>query len=74
MRPCLGQGASQGEEAVLADSGREGEIVAGVGWVRTATPLNILREGCLVPVQVSHWHIEEIPWFHMNVQWNVDSF
>ncbi len=32
MRPCLGQGASQGEESVLADSGREGEITAR-GWV-----------------------------------------
>ncbi len=29
----LGQGASLGEEAVLADSGREGGVVAGVGWV-----------------------------------------
>ena len=34
LRPCLGQGASLGEEAVLADSGREGEITAGVGRVR----------------------------------------
>jgi hypothetical protein len=25
LRPCLGQGAALGEEAVLADSGREGE-------------------------------------------------
>ena len=33
LRPCLGQGVSLGEEAVLADSGREGEIVAGVGRV-----------------------------------------
>ncbi len=33
----LGKGASLGEEAVLADSGREGEIVAGVGRVRRAT-------------------------------------
>ena len=33
LRPCLGQGVSQGEEAVLADSGREGEIVARVGRV-----------------------------------------
>ena len=29
----LGQGASLGEEAVLADSGRVGGVVAGVGWV-----------------------------------------
>jgi len=31
----LGTDASQGEEAILADSGREGEITARVGWVRT---------------------------------------
>ena len=31
----LGTDASQGEEAVLADSGREGEITARVGRVRT---------------------------------------
>jgi len=36
LRPCLGQGASQGEESVLADSGRVGEITAGIGWVRSA--------------------------------------
>jgi hypothetical protein len=42
-RPCMGQGASQGEESVLADSGRAGEITAGVGRVRTATFLSILR-------------------------------
>jgi hypothetical protein len=34
LRPCLGQGASLGEEAVLADSGRAGEISAKVGWVK----------------------------------------
>jgi len=33
----LGKGASLGEEAVLANSGREGEIVAGVGRVKRAT-------------------------------------
>jgi hypothetical protein len=43
LRPCLGQGASQGEEAVLADSGREGEVVAGVGRVRSMAFLSILR-------------------------------
>jgi len=32
-----GKGVSLGEEAVLADSGREGEIAAGVGRVRRAT-------------------------------------
>ena len=31
LRPCLGQGASLGEEAVLADSGRAGEVAAGLG-------------------------------------------
>jgi hypothetical protein len=45
MQPCLGQGASQGEESVLADSGREGEITAGVGWVRCLNCLSILRDG-----------------------------
>ena len=43
LRPCLGQGASQGEEAVLADSGREGEISARVGRVRNLAFLTILR-------------------------------
>jgi hypothetical protein len=33
----LVKGASLGKEAVLADSGREGEITAGVGRVRKAT-------------------------------------
>jgi hypothetical protein len=43
LRPCLGKGASLGEEAVLADSGREGEVVAGVGRVRSLAFLSILR-------------------------------
>jgi hypothetical protein len=34
---CLGQGASLGEEAALADSGRAGEVAAGVGRVRQST-------------------------------------
>jgi hypothetical protein len=38
--PRLGQGASQGEESVLADSGRVGEITARVGRVRTETILS----------------------------------
>jgi hypothetical protein len=33
----MGKGAFQGEESVLADSGREGEVIAGVGRVRRAT-------------------------------------
>jgi len=34
LRPCLRNGASLGEEVVLATSGRAGEITAGVGRVR----------------------------------------
>ena len=43
LRPCLGQGASLGEEAVLADSVRVGEIPARVGRVRNLAFLSILR-------------------------------
>ena len=39
----MGQGASLGEEAVLADSGRVGEVAAGVGRVRMLAFLNSLR-------------------------------
>jgi hypothetical protein len=42
LRPCWRQGASQGNDSVLADSGREGEIIAGVGRVRSPAFLNIL--------------------------------
>ena len=42
LRPCLGQGASLGEEAVLADSGRAGEVTARVGRVRSLAFLSIL--------------------------------
>ena len=42
LRPCLGQGASLGEEAVLADSGRAGEVAARVGRVRILAFLSIL--------------------------------
>jgi len=42
LRPCLGQGAAQGKESVLADSGREGEITARVGRVTWLTFLSIL--------------------------------
>ena len=42
LRPCLGHGASLGEEAVLADSGRAGEVAAGAGRVRTVALLSIL--------------------------------
>ena len=40
--PCLGKDASLGEEAVLADSGRAGEVAAGVGRVRSPAFLSIL--------------------------------
>ena len=42
LRPCLGQGASLGEEAISADSGREGEVAARVGRVRSLAFLSIL--------------------------------
>jgi len=44
LGPCLGQGTSQGEESVLADSGRAGEITARVGRVRSLAILSILRD------------------------------
>ena len=37
------KGAAQGKESVLADSGRESEITARVGRVRTRTFLIILK-------------------------------
>ena len=43
LQPCLGQGASLGEEAVLADSGRAGEVTARVGRVRSLDFLSILE-------------------------------
>jgi len=39
----MGEGASMGREAVLADSGWAGEIAAGVERVRNLAFLNILR-------------------------------
>jgi hypothetical protein len=49
LRPCMGQGVSQGKESVLADSGWEGEITARVGRVRSLNFLSILREcSCVV--------------------------
>ena len=42
LRPCLGQGASLGEEAVLADLGRAGEVATRVGRVRSLAFLSIL--------------------------------
>ncbi len=43
LRPCPRNGASLGEEAVLAASGRAGEVTAGVGRVRSLAFLSILR-------------------------------
>ena len=43
LRPCLELGASLGEEAALADSGREGEVVARAGRVRSLAFLSILH-------------------------------
>ena len=48
LQPCWGQGASLGEESVLADSGRAGEIIAGVGRVRSLACLSTLQEYSLV--------------------------
>jgi len=63
LRPCMGQGASLGEETVLADSGRAGEVAAGVGRVRTVAFLSILH-GVLPLSQmcgpVKFWRT---PWF-----------
>src|SRR4029077_16001443 len=47
LRPCLGYGASLGEEAVLAGSGGAGEVAARVGRVRSLAFLSIL---CSVPL------------------------
>ena len=49
LRPCLGKGASKGEESVPADSGRAGEITARVGRMRSLAFLCILRAISLVP-------------------------
>jgi hypothetical protein len=48
LRPCLGQGTLQDEESVLADSGREGEITAGVGRVRKLGIVSILQGRFLI--------------------------
>ena len=46
--PCLGQDASMGEEAVLADSGRAGEVAARAWRVRCLDFLSILRGALLL--------------------------
>lgn len=58
LRFYLGQGASQGEEAVLADSGREGEVVARIGLVRALAFLSILQ--VCFPV-VPHVSLQNFP-------------
>ena len=42
MRPCPRNGASLGEEAVLAAAGRAGEVTSGAGRVRSLNFLSIL--------------------------------
>ena len=60
LRPCLRNGASLGEEAVLADSGRAGEVVAEVGRVRSLAFSSILRAmltlrlGCKIPAYIGY--------------------
>ena len=44
LRPCLGQGAYLGEEAVSADSGRAGEVAARAVRVRSLALLNTRGE------------------------------
>jgi len=43
LRACLGKGVSLGEEAVSADSGREGEVVAEIGRVKRLDFLSVLQ-------------------------------
>jgi len=49
---CLVKGASLGEEAVLADSGRAGEVAARIGRVRKVT----FSASCQSSVAVRHLH------------------
>ena len=62
LRPCLGPGASQGEEAVLADSGRKGEISAGVGRVRSLDFLSFLPG--ILPLPEARGRMTEFPSCH----------
>ena len=52
QRPCVGQGVSLGEKAVLADSGLAGEVAARVGRVRRLAFLSILLEATSVVLAV----------------------
>src|SRR4029079_5734894 len=59
LRACWGQGVSLGEEAVLADSGRAGEIGDRAGRVRSLDFLSILfRVRCPFLDSASSWPIE----------------
>jgi len=49
LQPCPRNGASLGEEVVLATSGRAGEVTAGVGRVRSLAFLSILRADKVFP-------------------------
>ena len=49
LRPCPRNGAAQGKESALADSGWAGEVAAGVGRVRSLAFLSILCGGLLLP-------------------------
>jgi len=49
-----GQGASLGEEAVSADSGRVGEVAARVGRVRSRAFLSILQGMLLLSKTCAH--------------------
>jgi hypothetical protein len=59
--PCLGKGASLGEEAVLADLGRAGEVVARVGRVRSLAFLSILLDVPLLSLNVQASEIPACP-------------
>ena len=56
LRPCPRNGTSLDEEAVLAASGRAGEVTAGVGRVRSLAILSILLERSSVVEDL--WAIE----------------
>jgi hypothetical protein len=61
LRPCLGQGASLGGEAALADSGRAGEVAAKVGRVRRLAFLSILRDFILLFLKLRPLNFHRAP-------------
>ena len=69
LRPCLGQGASLGEEAVLADSGRAGQVTAGVGRVRRLAFLSILIEATFVVLAVQIIEFQAYPQTTSESRW-----